>query len=119
MTTQITQAEPSQIDRMFQALADPSRRAMVERLSRGPASVKELASPIAMALPSAVKHLKVLEDGGIVHSTKSGRVRTYRMNPTALDFIGQWVQQREQALNIAFDKLAQAMAELPEEDEEA
>ncbi|WP_274630733.1 ArsR/SmtB family transcription factor [Arvimicrobium flavum] len=101
---------------MFQALSDPHRRGMVERLSRGPASVKELAGPIHLALPSALKHLKVLEEGGIVLSEKVGRVRTYRMQQDALRLIGDWVRQRETALNQAFDRLAQAMAELPEEE---
>ena len=76
--------KPEQFDRLFHALADPYRRQMVERLAQGPASVKELASPIQLALPSALKHLKVLEEGGIVLSEKTGRVRTYRMRPQAL-----------------------------------
>lgn len=104
-----------QIDHMFQALADPYRRSMVERLSRGPASVKQLADPMDMALPSAVKHLKVLEDGGLVVSKKVGRIRTYTMRPQALTSIGKWVKQRETAMTQAFDRLAQAMAEFPED----
>lgn len=103
------------LDLMFSALADPYRRGMVERLSRGPASVKQLAEPIQMALPSAVKHLKVLEDGGIVVSKKAGRIRTYTIKPHALALIGKWVKQRESALNQAFDRLAQAMADFPED----
>lgn len=104
-----------QLDHMFHALADPYRRGMVERLSRGPASVKQLADPMDMALPSAVKHLRVLEDGGIVVSKKVGRIRTYTMRPQALASIGKWVKQRETAMNQAFDRLAQAMAEFPED----
>lgn len=104
-----------QLDHMFHALADPYRRGMVERLSRGPASVKQLAGPMDMALPSAVKHLRVLEDGGIVVSKKVGRIRTYTMRPQALASIGKWVKQRETAMNQAFDRLAQAMAEFPED----
>lgn len=103
------------LDLMFTALADPYRRGMVERLSRGPASVKQLADPMQMALPSAVKHLKVLEDGGLVMSKKAGRVRTFSIRPQALASIGKWVKQREAALNQAFDRLAQAMAEFPED----
>lgn len=106
-----------QFDRLFQALADPYRRQMVERLARGPASVKDLAEPIEIALPSALKHLKVLEDGGIVTSEKSGRVRTYRIRPNAFRSITQWVRQREAAMGRAFDRLAQAMAALPEKEE--
>lgn len=103
------------LDHMFHALADPHRRSMVERLSRGPASVKQLAEPIDMALPSAVKHLRILEDGGLVASKKTGRVRTYTLRPQALASIGKWVKQRETAINQAFDRLAQAMAEFPED----
>ena len=70
---------------MFHALGDSSRRAMVERLSRGPASVSELARPFQMALPTVVQHLGVLETAGIVTSAKAGRVRTYQLVPGALD----------------------------------
>jgi DNA-binding transcriptional ArsR family regulator len=108
--------KPEQFDRLFHALADPYRRQMVERLAQGPASVKELALPIQIALPSALKHLKVLEEGGIVLSEKSGRVRTYRMRPQALRSVGQWVKQREAAMNKAFDRLIQAMKDFPEKD---
>jgi DNA-binding transcriptional ArsR family regulator len=109
--------KPQQFDRLFHALADPHRRHMVERLARGPASVKELAEPVEIALPSALKHLKVLEDGGIVLSEKTGRVRTYRIRPNALKSISQWVRQREAAINKAFDRLAEAMSALPEKDD--
>jgi DNA-binding transcriptional ArsR family regulator len=109
--------KPEQFDRLFHALADPYRRQMVERLARGPASVKELAGPIEIALPSAVKHLKVLEEGGIVLSEKSGRVRTYRIRSRALKSISQWVRLREAAMNKAFDRLVQAMQDFPEKDE--
>ena len=68
--------DPARLDRMFHALADASRRGMVDRLSEGPDSVSELARPLTMALPSVVKHLAVLESGGIVVSQKVGRVRT-------------------------------------------
>src|SRR5216684_4812283 len=72
------------LDRMFHALGDSSRRAMVERLSRGPASVSELAQPFEMALPTVVQHLGVLAAAGIVTSAKVGRVRTYQLVPGAL-----------------------------------
>jgi DNA-binding transcriptional ArsR family regulator len=109
--------EPQHLDRIFFALADPGRRGMIEQLSRGPATVKQLASPANMRLPSAVKHLKVLEEGGIVVSRKAGRVRTYAMHPQALAPLSEWVRERERALNAAFDRLAQAIADLPEEGE--
>ena len=104
------------LDRLFLALADPGRRGMVEQLSRGPASVKELARPAAMRLPSALKHLKVLEDGGVVASRKVGRTRTYVLRPEALAPMREWMREREAALNAAFDRLALAMAEMPEEE---
>ena len=106
--------QSAQIDRAFIALADPSRRAMVERLSKHPTSVKDLADPIGMALPSALKHLRVLEDGGIVESRKQGRVRTFRINPNAFNRINQWISSRQTAVNANFDRLAQAIEEFPE-----
>jgi DNA-binding transcriptional ArsR family regulator len=104
------------LDRVFSALADPGRRMMVERLCRHPASVKELAEPAGMGLPSALKHLRVLEEGGIVVSKKAGRVRTYAIHPTAFGAIQQWVREREAVLNASFDRLERAMLEFPEED---
>ena len=91
---------------------------MVEQLSVGPATVKQLAAPFGMRLPSAVKHLKVLEDGGIVSSKKLGRTRTYSIEAGALKTIGEWVRRREAAWNAAFDRLAAAMQEISEEETE-
>lgn len=108
---------PEQFDRLFHALADPYRRSMVEQLARGPATVSELAEPVSIALPSALKHLKVLEDGGIVLSEKTGRVRTYRMRPDALKSVAQWVRQRETQMNKAFDRLVEAMTRSPEKED--
>lgn len=104
------------LDRMFFALSDPHRRGMVERLSAGSATVKEIAAPIGMRLPSAVKHLKLLEEGGIVVSYKAGRTRTFSIRPDALRTIGEWVQTRELAWNAAFDRLSVAMLETLEEE---
>lgn len=104
------------LDRMFLALADPSRRSMVERLSGGPATVKQLAAPAGMRLPSAVKHLRVLEEGGIVSSMKVGRARTYSIRASALRTIGDWARNREDAWNMAFDRLAAAMEASQEEE---
>src|SRR5262249_56698853 len=73
-----------QLDRVFQALGDPTRRSVVSRLARGTAPVSELAEPFDMALPSFLQHLKVLEGCGLVRSRKSGRVRTYRLSPRPL-----------------------------------
>lgn len=99
------------LDRMFHALADASRRGMVDRLAGGPASVTELARPLAMALPSVLKHLTVLEGAGIVLSDKAGRVRTYRMVPGALGTIEAWVAARKARLHSDFDRLAHYLAE--------
>ena len=85
---------------MFYALSDATRRAMLERLVRGPASVTELARPFDMALPSLVQHLGVLEDAGIVTSTKVGRVRTYQLAPEALTPAAEWIGR--QRLHIVY-----------------
>jgi DNA-binding transcriptional ArsR family regulator len=98
-------AEAARLDRLFFALADGHRRGMLDRLSRGPASVTELAEPLGMALPSAVKHLAVLEQGGLVASRKVGRVRTYVVEPQALDAMEAWVAKRKTLLNAQFDRL--------------
>lgn len=97
--------EAAHLDRLFFALADVHRRGMLDRLSRGPASVTELAEPLGMALPSAVKHLAVLEQGGLVASSKVGRVRTYRAEPKALEAMEAWVAKRKTLLSAQFDRL--------------
>ena len=107
----------TQLDSIFIALADPNRRRMVERLSQGPATVKQLAEPVKMRLPSALKHLKVLEHGGLVVSEKVGRTRTFSMPPSALAPVSDWVGERQAAMNAAFDRLVAAMIEFPEEEQ--
>jgi len=99
------QAAEARLDRVFHALADRSRRSMVDRLRDSPASVSELARPLAMALPSVVKHLAVLEAGGLVASEKAGRVRTYRLAPNAFADIEAWVGHRKGQVNAQFDRL--------------
>ncbi len=110
-------AEPAsaEFDRMFQALADPYRRRFVEQLARGPASVTELAEPADVGLPAVLKHLRILEESGIVVSQKVGRVRTYRMREQAFGAINRWIEQRQAEMHAAFDRLALLMAETPEE----
>lgn len=103
--------ESARLDRMFFALADVHRRGMLDRLSRGPASVSELAQPLGIALPSAVKHLAVLEQGGFVASRKEGRVRTYIAEPKALDAMETWVARRKALLTAQFDRLDGYLAE--------
>ena len=97
--------DPAQLDRMFFALADVQRRRMLEILSGGPASVSELAEPLHIALPSAVKHLAVLELGGFVASTKAGRVRTFQVDATAFDAMEIWVAKHKAMLDAQFDRL--------------
>ena len=84
-----------ELDRVFNALADPTRRAVLERLCAGPAPVSELAQPFEMALPSFTQHLNVLENCGLVNSEKAGRVRTYQITPKTLQAAEHWmVDQR-------------------------
>jgi DNA-binding transcriptional ArsR family regulator len=82
------------LDRLFHALADPARRAMVERLTHGPAPMGELARPLPMSLPAAMQHLGVLEAAGLVRSEKVGRVRVCAMEPQALSQAEQWINAR-------------------------
>ena len=100
-----TTESSAQLDRMFFALSDASRRAMLDCLSKAPASVSDLARPLEMALPSVVKHLSVLEQGGLVLSEKTGRVRTFRVAPDALAAMEAWVDKRKALLNAQFDRL--------------
>jgi DNA-binding transcriptional ArsR family regulator len=97
------------LDRVFHALADPSRRAMVDRLTRGPASVSELAEPFDMTLAAVVQHLKVLEDSGVVRSEKVGRVRTCRIEPAALTSAEQWITRRKALWERRLDRLAEVL----------
>jgi DNA-binding transcriptional ArsR family regulator len=99
------------LDRVFQALADPTRRALVERLSLGPASVSELALPLPMSLPAVVQHLQVLEASGLIRSEKQGRVRTCRVEPTALRDVEQWASARRASWEQRFDRLGAYLAE--------
>ena len=96
---------------MFQALADPSRRVMVERLTRGPASVSELAKPLAMSLPAVIQHLQVLEASGLVRSEKVGRVRTCRIEPKALRSVEQWISARRTIWERRLDRLGEYLAQ--------
>jgi DNA-binding transcriptional ArsR family regulator len=98
------------LDRVFQALADPTRRGMVERLVRGPASVSELSRPLAMSLPAVMQHLQVLEDAGLVRSEKTGRVRTCRIEPDALRAAEAWVTGQRTAWETRLDRLGDYLA---------
>ena len=105
--------QASALDLVYQALADPSRRSMVERLSRGPASVSELARPLPMSLPAVVQHLQVLETSGLVRSEKVGRVRTCRINPETISLAEGWIVERRTAWERRLDRLDDLLAEKP------
>jgi len=96
---------------MFHALADPGRRAMLERLSRGPASVSQLAEPLDMTMSAVVQHLAVLEESGLVTSQKVGRVRTCQMQPGALSRAEGWINQQRQEWERRLDRLAEYLKE--------
>ena len=104
------------LDLVFQALADPTRRVMVERLTRGPASVSELARPFAMSLPAVVQHLQVLEASGLVRSEKSGRVRTCRIEPAMLRTAEQWISERRTGWERRLDRLVEILADFDVDD---
>jgi len=102
------------IELVFHALADPTRRSMVDRLIDGPASVSELAQPLAMSLPAVVQHLHVLEDSGLVRSEKLGRVRTCHIQPSALRAAEGWIAQRRTSWERRLDRLGEYLAENPD-----
>jgi DNA-binding transcriptional ArsR family regulator len=102
------------LDLTFQALADPTRRAMVERLSRGQASVSELAQPHDMSLPAIVQHLAMLENSGLVRSEKVGRVRTFRMVPAGLSLAEQWFARRRTKWEQRLDRLGEHLKRFPD-----
>jgi DNA-binding transcriptional ArsR family regulator len=103
-----------QLDLVFQALSDPTRRAIVERLGRGPASVSQVAQPFAMSLPAVVQHLHVLEASGLVRSEKVGRVRTCRMDSEALGTAERWIAERRATWERRLDRLGDVLAEQPD-----
>lgn len=103
------------LDLAFQALADPTRRAIVERLAQGPATVGELKAPFLMSLPAVMQHLAVLETSGLVVSQKSGRVRTCRINPAALAEAERWLAERRLEWERRLDRLGDYLKTLESE----
>lgn len=99
------------LDRVFHALADPGRRVMLERLSKGPASVSELGKPLAMSLAAVVQHVQVLEESGLVRSQKLGRVRTCSLNPATLQSAEHWISERRTLIERRLDRLGDYLAE--------
>ena len=100
-----------QLDLVFRALGDPTRRAIVERLSSGEASVSELAEPLDMSLAAVVQHVQVLEESGLVRTRKAGRVRTCRMEPATLRAAEGWLSQRRALWASRLDRLGMVLAE--------
>lgn len=100
-------SETAELDRMFRALADGTRRAMVARLVHGPASVSQLAEPFGMALPTVVQHLRVLEEARIVSSEKVGRVRTYQLVPDAMVPANAWIVAHRRPRERQLDRLGE------------
>jgi DNA-binding transcriptional ArsR family regulator len=99
------------IDRVFHALGDPSRRAMMEKLSHGPVSVSRLAEPLNITLAAVVQHLQILEESGLVQTEKVGRVRTCRIEPAGLTAAEQWIADRRSTWERRLDRLGDLLAE--------
>jgi DNA-binding transcriptional ArsR family regulator len=106
--------QSEQLNRIFQALAHPTRRAVLERLSSGPAPVSELAQPFKMALPSFSQHLDVLENCGLVRSRKKGRVRTYQLAPQPLKVAEHWMVRQRAIWERRLDQLDDYLEDLKE-----
>lgn len=102
---------PPDIDRIFHALGDPTRRSIVERLGDGPVSVSELARSYPVTLAAIMQHLRVLEQSGLVRTEKAGRVRTCRLEPTGLSLIAKWVAARRATWERRFDRLGALLVE--------
>jgi len=103
--------EPDTLDQAFHALADPSRRAIVSRLTRGPASVSELAEPLPMSLPAVTQHLAVLQQSGLIRSEKVGRVRHCRLEAARLGAVERWIADHRTAWESRLDRLGDVLDE--------
>jgi DNA-binding transcriptional ArsR family regulator len=101
----------SAVDRVFYALAEPMRRALVERLSAGPMSVSDLAQPFEVTLAAIVQHIQVLEESGVVRSEKVGRVRTCRLEPEGLKLAERWISERRSLWERRLDRLRELLSE--------
>lgn len=107
-----------QLDQVFQALSDPTRRAVLANLASGPAAVSELAEPFDMALPSFTQHLKVLEESGLVASQKRGRRRFYRLEPTRLERAQDWLAEQRSQWERRLDQLDDFLLDLDRKEQE-
>jgi DNA-binding transcriptional ArsR family regulator len=106
------------VDKVFHALGDPTRRELVDRLSHGPATVSELAAPLAISLPAVMQHLRVLQECDLVESEKVGRVRTCRVRPTTMRQAESWIAERRAEWERRLDRLGEFLAENPDEMEQ-
>lgn len=104
-------SQRASVDRVFHALSDPTRRAILERVSEGPISVSGLAGPLRITLAATVQHVQLLEKSGLVHTTKMGRVRTCRMEPNGFSVIEQWINARRSLWEKRFDRLGEMLVE--------
>ena len=104
-------SSPSQVDRAFHALGDPTRRAIVERLSEGPRSVSGLAQPLGVTITAVSQHLQVLEESGLVRTWKTGRVRTCRIEAAGFSILEGWIADRRSTLERQLDALGELLAE--------
>jgi DNA-binding transcriptional ArsR family regulator len=102
-------ADTDSLDRVFRALADPSRREIVARLSEGPASVSTLAAPLEMSLPAVVQHIEVLQKSGVVSSEKVGRVRTCRLEAAPMRDVEQWIARHRRGWERRLDRLGDVL----------
>ena len=109
--------DSTMLDRTFQALADPTRRGILARLSRGPASVSDLARPLPMSLPAVLQHLQALEAGGLVSSEKQGRVRTVSIEPAAMNAAENWFTEQRSNWEASADRLEDYLATLQDNGE--
>lgn len=105
----------TQIDRVFHALGDPTRRAIIERISERPTPASHLVKPLRISLPAVMQQLQLLEHSGLIRTEKIGRVRTCRLEPAALAVAGQWLNDRRTLWERKFDKLDELLAEPDEE----
>jgi DNA-binding transcriptional ArsR family regulator len=101
--------QEAQLDRMFHALADATRRSMLQQLGTHPRSVSELARPLSMTLAGVLQHVQILESSGLISSTKVGRTRTCHMNPVALSAVEKWVVERQSNVERQLDRLAELL----------
>ena len=116
MPTPPATSDARPVDDVFRALSDPTRRHVLERLCRSPASVSELAEPFEMALPSFLQHLRILEESGLVKSHKTGRVRTYELSPKRLKLAEDWLSRQRSLWERRLDQLDAYLLDMKEKD---